>query len=42
MDAFRPRSRQRFPASATLLAIGAYVALVLFVVWGIVGFTAAP
>lgn len=36
------RPRHQFPSSATLLTIGAYVVLMLFVVWAIVGFIAAP
>ncbi|MGH7861543.1 MAG: hypothetical protein ACREOS_04815 [Candidatus Dormibacteraceae bacterium] len=36
------RSRQRFPSSSTLLMVSAYVALVLFAVWGIIGFIASP
>jgi|GEM_PF-5164527 len=42
MSSFRPRPRHRFPSSATLLTVGAYIVLVLFVAWGIVGFIAAP
>lgn len=42
MSSFGPRRRQRFPLSATLLTIGALVVLSIFVIWGTVGFIAAP
>lgn len=42
MSSFDRRPRHRFPPSATLLTIGASVALTLFVVWAIVGFIAVP
>lgn len=41
MSSFRLSPRYRFPSSATLLTIGAFVALLLWLVWGIVGFIAA-
>jgi len=42
MSSLHLRPRHWFPSSATLLTIAAYVALLLFVVWAIVGFIAAP
>jgi len=42
MSSFGPRRWQRFPSSATLLTIGALVVLSIFVIWGTVGFIAAP
>lgn len=42
MFSYRVGPPHRSSAAATLLTIGAYVALTLIVVWGIVGFIAAP
>ena len=42
MSSFRLGPRHRFPSSATLLTIGAFVVLLLWLVCGIVGFIATP
>ena len=41
MSSFCLWPRHRFPSSATLLTIGAFVALLLVLVCGILGFIAA-
>ena len=42
MSSFRLRPRHMFFSLATLLTIGAIGALLLFLIWGIIGFVAAP
>lgn len=42
MPSFHLRPRHWLPSAATLLTIGAFGALLLFLIWGIIGFIAVP